>query len=67
MPLATGGGRQGALATKDVRRRTVTEMQKKIDSEVLKMMQLQNQVVDHIQTEHNSHGRPNSCLELFNV
>lgn len=43
----------------------VTEMQKKIDSKVLKMMQLQKQVVNHIQTKHNLHKRPNACFKFF--
>lgn len=40
----------------------VTEMQKKTDREVLKMMQLQNHVVNHNQTRQNWQGRSNSCL-----
>lgn len=41
-----GGRGEGALAMQE-QEGCVTEMQKKIDSEVVKMMQLQNQVVSH--------------------
>lgn len=61
------GGGEGALAMDDVSKETVTEMQKEVDSEVLKMMQLQNQVVNHIQTTHNLHKRPDLYFLLFKM
>lgn len=45
LPWRQGAGR--GRRSNDVSRGCVTEMQKKTDNEVVKMMQLQNQVVNH--------------------